>query len=196
MTTLRRTTKSDNESLQVYAPLFMAIVMMVVTGIFMALCIWGLIAVMREFDSTLLVYASGSLLLCVTAFFYTLYLYLKPSPSLTVDAEGILDRSSLTAAGRVRWEEITGIEQETINGVTMIAIRVYDTKAFLARLFFLKRWIIRLNLFYTNGNAAPIYIAGLMMDTSLDWIYEQMKFRQALWAGNEFSGQENVRLIT
>jgi hypothetical protein len=174
----------------------MTIIIMVVTGIITALCIWGLIAVMREFDSTLLVYASASLLLCGTAFFYTLYLYLKPSPSLTVDAEGILDRSSLTAAGRVRREEITGIEQETINGINMIAIRVYDTKAFLARLFFLKRWMIRFNQYYTDGREAPIYIVGLMLDVPLDWLYEQMTIKQALWANNEFPEQDNERLIT
>lgn len=52
-------------------------------------------------------------------------------PGLVIDAEGIIDNSSAVAAGRIRWEEITGLSVTTIQRTQILNILVRSPEALL-----------------------------------------------------------------
>lgn len=57
----------------------------------------------------------------------------RPRPVFQIDAAGVVDRSSFTAAGRLAWSEITNVRILVIGRQRMLAITTRDPQAVLDR---------------------------------------------------------------
>jgi hypothetical protein len=66
-------------------------------------------------------------------------------PALQVDARGITDRSTLAAAGLLRWEDIGRASIQTIGTQRMLAIAPRDPAAVMARANLGRRLVMRMN---------------------------------------------------
>lgn len=64
---------------------------------------------------------------------YALKRVLVRTPSLVVDARGILDNTSIIGVGRIHWHEITNIEMKKSYLARHIAVTLRDKAAVLAR---------------------------------------------------------------
>jgi hypothetical protein len=53
-------------------------------------------------------------------------------PTLEIDSLGIVDRSSMTPAGRVPWQQIRSVHVHVLNGRRFIGVEPVDRQAFLA----------------------------------------------------------------
>lgn len=73
-------------------------------------------------------------------------LALRRGPGLVIDDEGIVEHTSGRAAGRVRWEEVTGVR--LIRGASgpLVGVDLADVEAHLDRLPGWRRWIVRSNV--------------------------------------------------
>ena len=54
-------------------------------------------------------------------------------PTLEIDSLGIVDRSSMTPAGRVPWQQIRSVHIHVLNGRRFIGVDPVDRQAFLAQ---------------------------------------------------------------
>src|SRR5579871_2417801 len=77
---------------------------------------------------------------------YSLWRLISPSPVFVIDEEGILDNASAIAAGRVRWDEILGVETGDFSGQPFLSVITRDPDAIVARQSFYKRWLMRVNM--------------------------------------------------
>lgn len=57
----------------------------------------------------------------------------SPRAAVTVDDEGIVDRSSMLAGGTIAWREISGCEVVEMAGQRFLGLRLHDVEGFLAR---------------------------------------------------------------
>lgn len=64
---------------------------------------------------------------------FLIYQIISRRPALVLDADGLLDRASLSAVGRVGWAEITGARALANNAQVIVAIDVRDPEAVLGR---------------------------------------------------------------
>ena len=84
-------------------------------------------------------------------------------PGLIMDREGLWDNSSAVSAGRIPWDEVTGLKVSTISGQRMLTIEVADPQKYVER----GRLHMRiLNAANTKLTGSPINIAsnGLRVD--------------------------------
>jgi hypothetical protein len=65
---------------------------------------------------------------------YGLYRLLRPQPALLIDEAGITDRSTASAAGLIRWEEIDHLKRHEYMGQPMLGIVLKDFDGFAGRL--------------------------------------------------------------
>src|SRR5262245_15639758 len=54
-------------------------------------------------------------------------------PTLEIDSFGIVDRSSMTPAGRVPWQQIRSVHIHVLNGRRFLGVEPVDRQAFLAQ---------------------------------------------------------------
>ncbi|GIW73285.1 MAG: hypothetical protein KatS3mg102_2827 [Planctomycetota bacterium] len=73
---------------------------------------------------------------------YVLLRLVHMEPALVLDGEGIEDRASLAAAGRIGWEQIEDVELVQVFGERFIRVRLREPQAFLARQPAYKRWLM------------------------------------------------------
>jgi hypothetical protein len=66
-------------------------------------------------------------------------------PTLLIDADGITDRSSLAAAGRLLWSEIGVVTIYSVGGQRMLGILPSDPGAAVARTTPIRRALLRMN---------------------------------------------------
>ncbi len=93
-------------------------------------------------------------------------LALHRGPGLVIDDEGLVEHTSGTAAGRVRWEEITAIAARSLPGsAAVVAIDVADLDAHLDRLPAWRRWLVRSNV---GVGASPVTIHVDMLGQDAD----------------------------
>ncbi|MEU4384161.1 STM3941 family protein [Promicromonospora sp. NPDC023805] len=59
---------------------------------------------------------------------------LRSDVGLVIDADGFTDSSSFTAAGRVRWDEVTGWHINEMQGQRILCVAVTDVQAVLDRM--------------------------------------------------------------
>src|SRR5262245_14098871 len=86
-------------------------------------------------------------------------------PGLIIDAEGIVDHSSAVAAGRIPWEEVTGIRVSEIAGQRFLVIEVVDPQKYVARGGFFKRMVNAANAKMTGS---PINISANSLRLKFD----------------------------
>jgi hypothetical protein len=86
-------------------------------------------------------------------------------PGLVIDAEGIVDNSSLTAAGRIPWEDIVGFKIYWVAGQKLLAIEVRDPQKYVKRGGTFKRmW----NTANTKRAGSPIIITSNALQIEFD----------------------------
>ena len=78
-------------------------------------------------------------------------------PGLIIAREGLVDNSSAVAAGRIPWDEITGLEVSSIAGTRFVTLRVRDPQKYVARSSFLRGMMNAANI---NMTGSPINIAS------------------------------------
>jgi hypothetical protein len=78
-------------------------------------------------------------------------------PGFIIDSEGIIDNSSAISAGRVIWEEITGLQVASTYGQRFIIIEVVDPQKYVARGNYVRRM---LNAANTKKSGSPINITS------------------------------------
>ena len=81
-------------------------------------------------------------------------------PGLVLDHEGIIDNSSALPAGRIRWDEITGIRMSDVQSQIFLTIDVVDARRFVERGGALRRFANRANMGLV-GSAINISTNGL-----------------------------------
>jgi hypothetical protein len=85
--------------------------------------------------------------------------------ALEVGEEGIWDFSSLKGAGFMKWDEIDELRLYTYWGMRVLGIVPKDTEQFLARLGFVKRNLLKMNV---QMGFPPVNIAELALELSLE----------------------------
>jgi len=79
-----------------------------------------------------------------------------PSPGLIVDAEGIVDKSSGIAAGRIPWSDIKSIRTSSSEKQRFLTIEVRDPQKYVQRARWVKRAIVAQNMRHFGS---PIHIS-------------------------------------
>ncbi|AEI39020.1 STM3941 family protein [Paenibacillus mucilaginosus] len=102
---------------------------------------WG----QEEEDLELVVVGAAGVLFFGGALLYLLYRLLRRRPSLMINAEGIVDHSSYTGGGRIRWEQIKDMTVYELMGQRFIGLELHDPEAFLAKQTPFKRILLRMN---------------------------------------------------
>jgi hypothetical protein len=85
---------------------------------------------------------------CLVAFVRKLA---SKEPLLVVDREGIVDRVSGIAAGRIPWEEIEDLRIRTVLSQRFLEICVRDPRALIARQPAFRRLMMHLNRWFSMG---------------------------------------------
>lgn len=75
---------------------------------------------------------------------YAISRMLTKRPILTIDAEGLHDRGSALAFGRVAWEDVEHVEVQTHGRQRFVSIHLKDPEALLAKLPPLRRKIVQM----------------------------------------------------
>lgn len=57
----------------------------------------------------------------------------SPRAVVTVDEDGIVDRSSMLAGGAIGWDQIAGTQVVELAGQRFLGLHLHDTEAFLAQ---------------------------------------------------------------
>lgn len=88
-----------------------------------------------------------------------------PRPGLIIDEDGIVDRSNAVSAGRLHWDEITGLKVSTIMGQRFLVIELADPRKCLERWGFFKRMMNAVNMKITGS---PVNIASNSLRIDFD----------------------------
>ncbi|HET8948280.1 MAG TPA: STM3941 family protein [Candidatus Polarisedimenticolia bacterium] len=93
-------------------------------------------------------------------FLYCVYRLVRWRPALIIDADGIVEQSSLISVGRLRWEEVDCVVPYVFRGQPMLGIVPRDPQAVMAR----AGWIGRMAM-KANGplGCAPINVAQVTL---------------------------------
>lgn len=100
-----------------------------------------------------------------------------PKPALVLDAQGLVDRSSASAVGRVDWAEVTEIAAQGEGPNRLIVIDVADREDLLARLPSGRRKLVQASKGVT-GYPVNIPVAGLSLPED-DLLAAMRRFRDA-----------------
>ena len=115
------------------------------------------------------VLAIGFFGLCAT---YGLLKLLDRSPGLVLDREGIIDKSSGLAAGRVAWDEIRDIRVVSISGQRFLAFLVNSPEKYLRRGNVLERLFVKYNY---RVYGTPIFISTHALKANFDALERQIR---------------------
>jgi hypothetical protein len=103
---------------------------------------------------------------------YGLVRLFDDSPGLILDAEGIIDNSSMAAAGRVPWREIRDIQVVSIGGQAFLAFIVTDPEKYLSKGNILSRMLVKANY---KIYGAPIFIGARALKVKFEDLQEQIQ---------------------
>src|SRR5690606_958129 len=79
------------------------------------------------------------------AAFYALSKFFDSNPALTLDPEGIIDRSSLAAVGRISWSEVASVSSIESYWQNLIIVKVSNTDEMISRQSGLKKMFMKIN---------------------------------------------------
>ncbi|GBF75799.1 hypothetical protein PA598K_04231 [Paenibacillus sp. 598K] len=136
---------------------------------------WMIVSGVRGEEPLLIaVIGLAAVLLFGLALLFYLYHLVKRQPTLRVDEEGLLDTSSLIAAGRISWGEISEVRLYTYHGERFIGINLHDPDGYLVR----QGWLIRLFMRWNKRLVeAHVNIAQTGIATPLHVLYEEVRRR-------------------
>jgi hypothetical protein len=102
---------------------------------------------------------------------------LRPGPTLTIDAEGITDRTTLAPTGLVRWDEITVVRKREIGrgrgSERMLEVVLNDPAAFYRRS---RSWSRQLADRYRVLLKHPdVSVPGSMVSVPMDKLIEELR---------------------
>jgi hypothetical protein len=106
---------------------------------------------------------------------YVAYRLLANVPVLVVDAEGLIDRSSLGAVGRIRWNEIADIRTTTYFGQAMVSIVPVDFDHVISRQ---RSPIRRASLRFNKRRGLGIAIAVSILSVSVAELCREIEERR------------------
>jgi hypothetical protein len=101
------------------------------------------------------------IIFCGFAFLYIGKRLIRPSPSLIINMEGILDNASGLGAGFIRWAEIANVEIVEIENQKCLSIFPLKPDEVLERQSIFKRWLMRFNdtgILTTDNGMVPSLI--------------------------------------
>lgn len=96
---------------------------------------------------------------------YALLRLIVHTPSLVINAKGIVDNSSITSVGLIPWAAVTGIARKKNYLVHHIAISVSDRDAVVSRVPLPRRCLVQLMDFIARGS---VNITPGFLDIPLD----------------------------
>jgi len=111
---------------------------------------------------------------------YGLTKLLGRPPELVLDREGIVDRSSAAAAGRVPWSEIRAIEVVSVRSQRLLAVRVVDPEKHLTQGGVLRRLFKKLNY---GSHGTPIVIPASALGLPIQSLEQQVRDFHARYGG-------------
>lgn len=92
-----------------------------------------------------------------------------PGPGLVIDAEGLIDRSSGVAAGRIPWRDIKGFKVHEVQSQKFLAIEVKNPEHYLERANPLLRLAVRNNM---ERYSSPIQISAVALAIEFEELVE------------------------
>ncbi len=133
---------------------------------FVAICVW--IFLSRDGPGNdpfnKLVAVVGILFFGLAGLFGAWKLFDK-QPGLIIDAEGIVDNSSATAAGRISWAEITGFGISEVSGQKFLTIMVTSPEKYISGKGRVRAWLSSMSMKMTGS---PINISANSLKTNFD----------------------------
>ncbi|WP_426450851.1 STM3941 family protein [Paenibacillus sp. S-38] len=102
---------------------------------------WG----QEEEDLELIVVGAAGIIFFGGCLLYLLSRLIRRKPSLVIDDEGIMDHSSYTGGGAIRWEQIRDITVYELMGQRFIGLELHDPGSFLEKQSPFKRVLLRMN---------------------------------------------------
>lgn len=114
---------------------------------------------------------------CAVATVVLLARALRPGPSLIMDAEGVIDRTSLFPVGRLRWDEITAMRKKEIGrgmgAERLLEVILVDPATFAARpRGRVRRWSHRYRAWL---NLPQVSIPGSMVNVSMAQLIAELR---------------------
>lgn len=89
--------------------------------------------------------SAAGILFCALSGLFAARRLFDPTPGLVLDAEGLIDNSSVIGAGRVRWDEITEIRVTKSGPQRFLTVLVDDPQKFIDRGGSLRRKVYEAN---------------------------------------------------
>jgi hypothetical protein len=86
-------------------------------------------------------------------------------PGLIIDDKGIVDYSSAVSAGRIPWEEISGLRVSDITGQRFLTVEVTDPQKYVEAGGYFRR---KMNAANTRMTGSPINISSSALKVNLD----------------------------
>lgn len=99
------------------------------------------------------------------AFGFSVKKLFDPSPGLIISADGIVDNSSGVAAGKIPWNEITGLTVTTVHSQRFLTVHVHHPERYLDQGGFLRRMANKANFKYYGS---PIQISANSLKINFD----------------------------
>jgi hypothetical protein len=91
------------------------------------------------------VLSAAGIVFCALSGLFAARRLFDPTPGLILDAEGLVDNSSVIGAGRVRWDEITEIRVTKSGPQRFLTVMVDDPRKFIDRGGSLRRKVYEAN---------------------------------------------------
>jgi hypothetical protein len=87
------------------------------------------------------------------------------APGLIVDAEGIVDRSSLGSVGRIPWSDIRGFKVTTVRKQRFLTVEVHNPEKYVQRASLVLRPLVAVNARYFGS---PVQISSHNLKINFD----------------------------
>jgi len=104
-----------------------------------------------------------------------LYRLVRPSPAITINAQGITDNASGLGVGLIPWEEIGEVREYRVGKQAFLGIFTKDPDALINKLPRWKRTAIRANL---KLGAAPVNIPQAQLGMKLSTLAAEIERRR------------------
>lgn len=155
---------SGKTSDQILVPLSKVKIVLILLGsvVFVGIGVWIWTDSNDAFSLTVAAAGGGFFGLCGL---YALLKLFDAAPGLIIDAEGIVDNSSGTSAGRIRWSEIRSFKVTTVSHQRLLTIELQNPETYIQRANFLKRRLLTVSAWYFGG---PVHISANALKINFD----------------------------
>jgi hypothetical protein len=133
----------------------------IVSGLLAALC--GTLAWLVPWASSCFDILAGATALFGALFVFVVFRIARPRTTLVIDRDGLIDRSTVTAAGRVSWSEIDRVTTFKFLAQSFVGIWLKEPTALVRRLPPIKARLVEKNL---RKGFPPVWIPAAMVSTA------------------------------